>query len=488
MPDITTLPIYSSVTDDQEGDEAIPSHPLGVKPTGNGLLASWSLRDSIGSFQRLPDELLLELLEYLNGSDLLKLGRTCKAFYAFTRAEELWKTLFVGSPPEDFTWRGTWRSTYLNLPPSKVSVIDCSNLYSDALYRPFNCAHISLEPYVTKIPTRNQIPRLPDLSSDEFHEQWADRPFILTKPVKDWPVYNDWNIGTLLARHGKEKFRAEAVDWPLETYRDYMADNADESPLYLFDRAFVSKMGLAVGPPESTPNAAYWPPACFAEDFFAVLGQDRPDHQWMIVGPERSGSKFHKDPNATSAWNAVLRGPKYWIMFPSGDKRPPPPGVFVSDDQSEVTSPLSIAEWLLNFHAEARRTPGCMEGICGEGEILHVPSGWWHLVVNLESSIAITQNFIPRSHIGAALDFLANKPDQVSGFRKNVENPYEHFVDGMREAHPELLAQGLEELQKKADGKKRKWEEIVHGKGEQDEGTSGGFSFGFGDDSDVEVP
>ena len=62
-------------------------------------------------------------------------------------------------------------------------------------------------------------------------------------------------------------------------------------------------------------------------------------------------------------------------MFPSSKDNPPPPGVFVSEDQSEVTSPLSIAEWLLGFHAEARKTRGCMEGICGEGEVLHVPSG-----------------------------------------------------------------------------------------------------------------
>lgn len=370
-------------------------------------------------------------------------------------------------------------------------MVDCSHLYSDALYQPFKCAHIVLEPFVSNIPTRNQIPRLPDLSAEDFHQKWADRPFILTEPVKAWPAYKEWSLSVLLSRYGQAIFRAEAVDLPLQAYVDYMADNSDESPLYLFDRSFVSKMGLSVGPPYETPNTTYWSPSCFAEDFFSVLGEVRPDHRWLIIGPKRSGSKFHKDPNATSAWNAVLRGPKYWIMFPSDDKRPPPPGVFVSDDQSEVTSPFSIAEWLLSFHAEARRTLGCMEGVCGEGEILHVPSGWWHLVVNLQPSIAITQNFIPRAHLGAALDFLFNKADQVSGFRKNIGNPYEKFVSGMREVYPELLDQALEELRRKADGKKRKWNNIVQGETQNNPGNqnTGSFSFGFGDDgSDIEVP
>ncbi|KAI2738221.1 hypothetical protein DTO013E5_3560 [Penicillium roqueforti] len=490
MPDITSLSSHPPPQDAEIITEAIPSHPLGVKPSGNALLATWSLRNAIGTFQHLPDELILLLLEALDGPSLLSIGRTCKAFYAFTRAEELWKALFVRDPREDFTWRGTWRSTYLNIPASKVPMVDCSQLFSDSLYRPFNCAHISLDPYVSKIPARNQIARLPDLSPEEFQAKWTDRPFILTEPVKAWPAYKNWTVGSLLARYGKTKFRAEAVDWAMRTYGDYMADNSDESPLYLFDRSFVSKMGLSVGSPETAPDASYWPPACFAEDFFSVLGDDRPDHQWLIIGPERSGSKFHKDPNATSAWNAVIRGPKYWIMFPSSTKQPPPPGVFVSDDQSEVTSPLSIAEWLLGFHAEARRTQGCVEGICGAGEILHVPSGWWHLVVNLEPSIAITQNFVPRGHLGAALDFLSNKPDQVSGFRKNVVNPCERFMAGMREAYPDLLEHAWDELQKKNEGKKRKWEDIVHGKTEDTQDTEGGgFSFGFGDDgSDVEVP
>ena len=261
-----------------------------------------------------------------------------------------------------------------------------------------------------------------------------------------------------------------------------MKSNADESPLYLFDRSFVSKMSLATS--KSDPNPSYSIPSCFGEDLFAVLGNKRPDDKWLIIGPARSGSTYHKDPNATSAWNAVLRGSKYWIMFPTTPYSPPPPGVYVSADQSEVTSPLSIAEWLLGFHAEARRTPGCIEGVCNEGEILHVPSGWWHLVVNLEESIAITQNFVPRAHLSGVLGFLKDKREQVSGFKKEVLDPFKAFVEGMRREYPELLEEGLTELERKMEGRKRKWDVAVGKK----EGESDGFSFGFGDDSDEEVP
>ena len=173
-------------------------------------------------------------------------------------------------------------------------------------------------------------------------------------------------------------------------------------------------------------------------------------------------------------------------MFPTLPSQLPPPGVFVSEDQSEVTSPLSITEWLLGFHTEARMTPGCREGICNEGEVLHVPSGWWHLVVNLEPSIAITQNFVPEPHLPNVLDFLRNKPDQVSGFKKGVKNPYELFVQKMHELHPGLLKRALSELEVPQAGKKRKWDELVNGVQEKEINPKA-FSFGFGDLNEEEV-
>ena len=169
------------------------------------------------------------------------------------------------------------------------------------------------------------------------------------------------------------------------------------------------------------------------------------------------------------------------------NSQPPPPGVFVSEDQSEVTSPLSIAEWMLCFHAQARKTPGCMEGICKEGEVLHVPSGWWHLVVNLQPSIAITQNFVPKAHLANVLDFLKNKPDQISGFHDDVENAFDLFVGKMRELHPEALDGVLNETEIIMEARKRKWDWLVDGDDEHIR-NAGNFSFGFGDEDDEDVP
>ncbi|EEC68399.1 hypothetical protein OsI_36560 [Oryza sativa Indica Group] len=157
----------------------------------------------------------------------------------------------------------------------------------------------------------------------------------------------------------------------------------EERPLYLFDAKFTEKV------PEMGRD--YEVPAYFREDLFGVLGEERPDHRWVIIGPAGSGSSFHVDPNSTSAWNAVIKGAKKWVMFPP---EVVPPGVHPSADGAEVTSPVSIMEWFMNFYGACKtweKRP--VECICRAGEVVFVPNGWWHLVINLEESIAITQNY-----------------------------------------------------------------------------------------------
>lgn len=46
------------------------------------------------------------------------------------------------------------------------------------------------------------------------------------------------------------------------------------------------------------------------------------------------------------AWNACIKGRKKWIFYPPSIS---PPGVYVTDNGSDVTVPLSTGEWLLTF-------------------------------------------------------------------------------------------------------------------------------------------
>jgi len=78
-----------------EEPAAIPSHTLSIKPSGNAYTASINSKVSAGGFAQLPDEVLISMLESFEARTLLLLGQTCRALYAFSRAEELWRALFV---------------------------------------------------------------------------------------------------------------------------------------------------------------------------------------------------------------------------------------------------------------------------------------------------------------------------------------------------------------------------------------------------------
>ncbi|XP_058738940.1 arginine-specific demethylase JMJ22 [Vicia villosa] len=453
-----------------------PSHTHGVQPLGNLYFNPGSInsRDTgLGNLHTLTDELVLDILAFLDGTSLGVLASVSKSFYVFSNHEPLWRNLVLENFTDGFQYNGSWKATFVSSCYPLFDVSCSSDLrsfkvrdfYSDYLFQSWLCANLEMKPEWLE---RDNIVRKKGISVEEFVMSFEEvnKPVLLEGCIDNWDALRKWDRDYLVKLCGDDvKFAVGPVEMKLGEYFGYSDQVREERPLYLFDPKFAEKV--------PTLGSEYEVPIYFREDLFGVLGNERPDYRWIIIGPAGSGSSFHVDPNSTSAWNAVIKGSKKWILFPPDVI---PPGVHPSPDGAEVASPVSIMEWFMNFYGATKnwkKRP--IECICKAGEVIFVPNGWWHLVINLEESIAITQNYVSRRNLLNVLDFLKrpNASILVSGTMDRV-NLHDKFKSAIEASFPGEI----DELTRKEEEKKiqqRKlsiWDSIA-------DSSVGAFKFSF---------
>jgi hypothetical protein len=420
--------------EDQEVVHVENIHPLGIQPLGNDPDMGGKRLDKLGILGKCTDQEIIGILGLLRYKDLCSVMRVNKSCYGMANFEELWRFIVFDNFEGMFKYQYSWKYTFMaNLaldkageykPPIRFDRV----VFSDYLFQPWMCASMKIPNEWIKF---ENVDRRAGLTKEQFVQEYESKnlPVIITDAVSNWKAYKNWNVEYLNQMCGDFTFACQSVDMKLSDYFQYCAQQMDERPLYLFDTDVISKGNPLENDFES--------PLIF-EDIFSVLGDQRPDHQWLIVGPKRSGSTFHKDPNATSAWNAVITGAKKWVMYPPNQQ---PPGVFVSEDEADVITPVSIMEWFLNWYEspdpDTARKSGIKECVVHPGEMIFVPSRWWHTVLNLEDSIALTHNFVSQSNFHAVLDFLKNRPSQISGVN-SCRNLYDEFISALKEKMPQL--------------------------------------------------
>ncbi|KAI9285280.1 hypothetical protein BC943DRAFT_360382 [Umbelopsis sp. AD052] len=288
-------------------------------------------------------------------------------------------------------------------------------------------------------PIVDTVDRIDGLTvpKEEFIEKYErpELPVVILNLTKKWPAEQRWNREYLIKQYGSQTFKVGEDDdennvyLKMKHFFHYIdtESQVDDSPLYIFDSGFEkwgrgkkkSKSSTVTKSSTSSESSGrpskrskiekekkrktllidYTVPDYFSDDLFHFTGaRRRPPYKWFVMGDARSGTGIHTDPLGTSAWNALLKGHKRWAMFPPGTAKEivdPPMKPYDHEAVSwfatvfpkftkrdDPTDPRSLGEKL-----------GMVQVLQRPGETIFVPTGWAHVVMNLDFTVAITQNF-----------------------------------------------------------------------------------------------
>jgi histone arginine demethylase JMJD6 len=243
--------------------------------------------------------------------------------------------------------------------------------------------------------------RAEDLSVQSFHDFYEGDgvPCIIRNipTVESWKAVSNWNFSDLRSKYKHGLFKVGEDDegykvkMKLAHFIDYLRGNTDDSPLYIFDSNYdVSAINKYL-------LEDYKVPSYFQEDIFQYVGEDRrPPYRWFLMGPKRSGTCVHIDPLATSAWNTVMQGRKRWVVFPPAVGKQMAKGwlrncILKGEDDEAANYFMDILPRIRSAFPE--HAANILEFTQHPGDTVYVPGDWWHAVINLDDTIAITQNY-----------------------------------------------------------------------------------------------
>lgn len=285
------------------------------------------------------------------------------------------------------------------------------------------------------------IERASGLTPESFHPRFLTglgKPVVVTDAATSWSALTRWSFELFKTRYGSDGVAPRTWLGPggtkfmklmkLSEYIDYLDSPDGAAPGLWIDRETLHP---SPGPTEASNYPLYLPWNVFAlhpelledveispkfmEDLLPLLpeplrkildGATRYFINGVLIGTRNAQIGLHYDFLDSHAYLAQIIGRKRCVLFSPADS------AALYDGKVNVDEP-DFEKFPLLSNATA------YECTLQPGELLFIPSRWWHHAVCLEKSITVNYNFFNRTNMGSYVaHLLRDLPTLVDGIEQ----------------------------------------------------------------------
>ncbi|XP_074654452.1 bifunctional arginine demethylase and lysyl-hydroxylase JMJD6-like [Tubulanus polymorphus] len=250
------------------------------------------------------------------------------------------------------------------------------------------------------------------LSLREFNDVYDGKwPVIVTDVMPKWQAFKRWNKKFFLDNYGDERIavkavagdldKAESLAMPMKLFLQHSGEGRNSSWTYIEDELFLpnrrelyNDMGQII---------------YMLDDYFELFPKDiRPWNAMLLWGTAFSRSSLHIDPYNWTGTNAVFKGRKRWKLYPPGqDEYLYPVEGRKSNfplDCYKYNSPIDAFGFIDPNKYRKFKKAKAIEFDQLPGELLFIPTGWYHQAFNVEETVAVSSQFMNVNNFKVVLE------------------------------------------------------------------------------------
>jgi histone arginine demethylase JMJD6 len=265
------------------------------------------------------------------------------------------------------------------------------------------------------------IERRSNLSYAQFAEEYlyANKPVIVTDAIRDWKALTRWTPDFLKREFGELRFTINearsqeaaykdnegTVEYTMVRFIDRVLESTDENPApYLRNRVLGEMFPSLTQDIEPLPEYLLpnWLPEKYLVKYVGEVLNRGAAIEIYVGGKGGAFPVLHYDGAGVHAFLMQIFGRKQFIIYPPDQEE----YLYPSPERQNLSLIRDLDHPdLTRFPLFAKAVP--IKFVLEPGELLFVPSHWWHTTKMLTPSISISANVINQSNWHELVSFVS---------------------------------------------------------------------------------